>query len=1299
MPLRTIAPHFQRSINLIYDVGDADYIAGYIPTPNGATALAAIVESTVPEARQRAHLLHAAYGSGKSLLALVLSALVSADSNAEEALDTVTDRVARNWPDEASSFHSYRESGRRLLPVVLSGDEGHLSTALIRALKEALSEHGQQGLESETPFHAALATIGRWEEHYPELYRALETRLASQDGSLRSLRESLEDLQPNALAQFEMIYPTLTGGARFDRYAGPALDEVFHSTAKALHKAGYDGIFVIWDEFGRFLEARTGDAFGPEAALLQDFAEFCNRSGAAQVHLVLITHRLLSVYASGLPLIYQQEWARIAERFRPHDLTSDPSVTYRLVADAISTSNPTLWERLLEAHHEKFSLLTARTLELGLFDEVAGTLSNDARLRTQIIEQAWPLHPLTVYALPRISSQVAQNERTLFTFLAAQEPGTLVSVMGTRHRSNTWWLAKLDLLWDYFASAIRSDTTGGHAIWSGVMHGLGKSDPNDQLSKCIVKSLGIFLLIGDKNIQTDARLGGAIPTTEVLAWAVDAAEEEVVARLEQLVSRRAVKFRRADGYWTFTRGSDVDLDAEIQAALDRRAPNRLQMRQLLERYAPLPFHLPRRYNQERSMTRFFWSLYRWPKELVGTADENFLKQLGQAGYADGAVVYVLVSNAVEREEAIKNVQTLPESRWLFVIPKQPLLIEAPLNELFALQDLQSNKRFMEQDERLPGEIDYLIEDAQQRLHRALRSLLEPALEGVTWWWYDGTQWRAEETLSSSGVSPLLSSLTERWFPNTPILNNESINKHEPSKQQSRAVERVIDALLRQPDERLPKHLGISGFGPDWLVLRTLLIQTGLMQPTPQPMVVPVPEIEGELVEGEPVEGEPVEAAEIVEPLEEGNQHFQIQRPEHDLRLAAIWDHIQAFLNEATQTQQPAEDLIDSLLSPPYGLRRGVLPLLLAVMMQPRLPVLMLRQNRRVVSPLTGELFTSLVKKPAPFSFEVGRWDNRRKILWEVLESDFNDYLSEQERTQQPFDYLSIGMLRWLQAQPRYCRDTKQLSREARTFRNLIRQAQREPARVLLYDLLELLEKSGQVDQEVAALSEEASRQAFANRLSELKDEIATAYQGLLYSLDRFAVKTFAAQATRAVSDGLSAFQFWLTQLQQRIEEPLETFRFNDTLVQRLIEVNSRSQERENHGIPFWNQLSKAVLGISLHDWNDQSIKSFQSKLLEAKERAEREMVELSEDQEVVELQINLPNKEGRTAVVRNYRFRPSGLSAHGQRILQNFKSTLKIAGRPLSPDERRQVVMALLYHVLEGSQEDENAKTKRHRRR
>lgn len=1230
-PLRAVSPHFQRSINLSYDAGDADYIAGYIPTPNGASALANIFANTRANASQRAHVLHAAYGSGKSLLGLVLSALASHDPVCSDALSIVQNRLMRTFPEQAEHICTYRNSGTRLLPVILSGDEGYLSTALTHALSRALIQKGLNHLQPRTQFQAALEMIHLWEQNYPDAYQRLQTKLSLVEKSLDELTHNLKALEPNALILFERLYPEITSGAHFDPYTGPTLDSVFHATAEALHDVGYAGIIVIWDEFGRFLDNRVEDAFGAEAALLQSFAEFCNRSGPHQVHLVLITHRILSGYAAGLPQTYQQEWARIAERFSVHDVSSDPVVTYRLISEALQIPNPEAWRVFTEQHHSEFDQLTAYTLELSLFDTL-----DDVALRQQTVEGAWPLHPLAVFALPRLASRIAQNERTLFTFLAADEPYTLAEQLATSEDKSSWWFTGLDTIWDYFAEAIRSSIGSGgtHLIWSGAMYALSKVAPNDVLAESLIKTLGILLIVGEVNIQSQLHFGRVIPTTELLAWAVGAPEEVVANRLEVLSNRRVIVLRRSDGYWTFARGSDVDIDGEVSTALERRSPSRLQIRQILENTLPAPFHLPRSYNLKQCMTRFFWGLYRWPEEISSVCTETFLKQLGTHGYADGAIIYVLTTNSVEREQAITAIRKLSSRRVVFVIPDQPLLILEPIRELSALSDLSSNIVFMQQDERLQNELSFFIEDTQRRLARTMRPSLEPNQERSTWWWHDGSVW-CSDRLKATQISPLLSQLCNLWFDETPILNNELLNYHNPTGQQVRAAEKIIDILLSQPHDALPDDLNVSGHGPDWLIVRTLLIRTNLIHPT-------------------------------------ATGFWCLRRPANNPLLAQIWDIVQEFLNTATENEQNIETLIDKLQSPPYGLRRGLLPILLAAMIRLRLPVLTIRQNRKVISPITGPILTMMCQQPDHYTIEVGPWDARREALWAVLEERLQGFLVEQEHVQQPLSTLSLGLLRWLQSQPRYCRDTNQISLAAQRLRDLIRKAQREPARALFYELLELLD-DGSIDPN----DKNAYKQALADHLSRLTDEITTAYQALLYSLDCFAEETFVSASSSLRPNGQMAIRSWLEAIEQRLDTELKTFRFSDQLAQRLVQTVHHDLASQDGR--FWDHLSKAVLGIALHDWNDRSGEVFRRNLLDIKERVEHEVFELAKDESVVKLSVSLPDQEEQI-----YRFRPSDLSPQGQRILQNFKSTLEIAGRPLPPDERRQVVLALLHFVLEG---------------
>ncbi|MAU00653.1 MAG: hypothetical protein CL608_26205 [Anaerolineaceae bacterium] len=1245
--LRTISPHFQRSINLTYDASNAEYVASYIPTPKGARALATILNNALENGSQRAHVLHAPYGSGKSLLGLVLSAVISQDPSCSSSLDTVQVRMERVYPIAAQAVQSYQATKQRLLPVILSGDEGSLSTALIRALTRSLASKGLGDLRPRTQFQAALETIDLWERSYPDVFQNLDARLVQENHTISSLCEDLEAIQPEALALFERLYPDMAAGARFDPYAGVSLADAFHDTAQALNGTKYDGFFIIWDEFGRFVEARASEAFGPEAAFLQSFAEFCNRSGSHQVHLVLITHRLLSGYAADLPTEYQQEWARIAERFQAHDVTSDPAVTYRLVSEAVETTDQIAWQQFAKQHQHTFNNLTAQSLELDLFEGL-----DDTSLRQQIIERVWPLHPLTVYALPRLANQVAQNERTLFTFLAADEPGTLQEKLA---RANSdWWMLRPDAIWDYFAEAVRLDVGPGgtHATWSGVMYALSKASSNDRLTQVIVKALGVLTIVGDVNVQSQTTYGRITPTTELLAWASGTEEKEVASCLQRLKRRRAVAFRHADGYWTFTRGSDVDLDAEIAAAIERNTPSPIQIRQLLERDAPAPFHLPRSYNQERGMTRYFWGLYRWLDDL-GSISETFLKQLGPDGYADGVVAYVLTTNSVERNQAIQLLENLSDSRVIYVIPERPLLIKDALNELFALHDMQNDAAFMHKDERLPNEVAFFIEDAQRRLIRALQPLLDPMQRGASWWWHDGSKWRSERVKGTKDVSRLLSRLCTQWFNQTPILNNESLNQQEPTRLQINAAIKVIDALLshqsNDEDDRsiLPLDLNLTGYGPDFLIMRTMLIQSGLLKPI-------------------------------------SDEYGVLERPSNSETLAIIWDEVQEYLRKAMENERDTAILIDKLQSPPFGLRRGVLPVLLAAMMWPRSRVLTIRHKGKAISPLTGKAFTDLCWRPREFTIEVGPWDRRHAALWAVLEERCQSFLMPQEREHQPLSYLSRGLLRWLQARPRYCRDTNRISQDARQLRTLIYDAQSDPARVLFYDLLALLD-NGQVDPH----SSVAYQEMLATQLAQLIDEIDMAYQALLYDLDRFAEESFANDAPARQLTGKAALNFWMAGLEQQSGKTLSTFRFSDHLAQRLVATVRSGEEIDS----FWDGLSEAVLGLHLQDWNDRSLETFKNNLLEAKERLEREIFELTENESAIELHVVLP-EEGK----QTYRFRPSDLSPHGQRILQNFKSTLEIAGRPLSPDERRQVVLALLHHVLEEPKSNNERRRKKKRR-
>ena len=116
--------------------------------------------------------------------------------------------------------------------------------------------------------------------------------------------------------EFETIYPNLTAGSTFNPFIGFDVVELYESVVKAIEPEGYNGIYVVYDEFSKFLEANIKGASVSDTKMLQDFAEKCNRSGKHQLHLMLISHKEISNYIDELPKQKVDGWRGVSERFK-----------------------------------------------------------------------------------------------------------------------------------------------------------------------------------------------------------------------------------------------------------------------------------------------------------------------------------------------------------------------------------------------------------------------------------------------------------------------------------------------------------------------------------------------------------------------------------------------------------------------------------------------------------------------------------------------------------------------------------------------------------------------------------------------------------------------------------------------------------------------------------------------------------------------------------------------------------------------------------------------------------------------
>ena len=166
---------------------------------------------------------------------------------------------------------------------------------------------------------------------------------------------------------------------------------------------------------------------------------------------MLISHKEIANYIDKLPKQKVDGWRGVSERFKHIHLNNNFSQTYEIISSVIQ-KDTSMWEKYLVEHKDDFNDVAQRYSLHPLFSENKDEL-------TMALFGCYPLHPVSTFILPRLSERVAQNERTLFTFLSASGNSTLPSYLD---RSNDEFaFITPDVIYDYFEPLFKKEVYAG----------------------------------------------------------------------------------------------------------------------------------------------------------------------------------------------------------------------------------------------------------------------------------------------------------------------------------------------------------------------------------------------------------------------------------------------------------------------------------------------------------------------------------------------------------------------------------------------------------------------------------------------------------------------------------------------------------------------------------------------------------------------------------------------------------------------------------------------------------------------
>lgn len=1210
--LSKASPFFQRSINLKYDLSTSEYINFYIPTTKSVEALKEIASSCLNEHNQRAHIFVGPYGVGKSIFTVVLAGLLSRNNNINEAVFEFIKKIKNEYTQLSTDILKLYESGKKYLPVVLSGDEGPLEFALARGLLQALQREGINDIKPHTIFSAVKQTILMWQGNYPEVYRELESVLKKNRSiNINQFIDKIDRLDIDAYSMFLKIYPQLTAGSQFNFTYKQSPIELYKQVASEISSYKYSGIFVLYDEFGRFLEGRIGQPFGAEAQLLQDFAEYCNRTSEPVVHLIAITHRVMSQYAQGLPGDVRLEWQRIEGRFKTLSLIGDSRISYTLIGKALQSLNKAACDIYLNKDTNLvFMGIMSRTVELGIFD-----LSTDETL--DVLRTVYPLHPVTLFCLPELSEKVAQNERTIFTFLFGKDPYSLDDLLKRNFIQNSKALPfiYIDHLYDYFKEPMRADNTPGgvHETWSFAEGALKLIPDKKSIARRIVKALAIIHAVNKGSANR--------PNNELLTLALGYDENfsEYSEGIDYLVAKKIIIFRATSNCWEFVQRSDVDVIKEIEAVLDEISPNERILKTALDKFFKSIYFPARKYIDEYGTIRYFTGVYFTVDEVCNINDWNgYLEKFETAdgkknGYADGIVAFILAADQSQKQRAVEYVRFQNEPRVIFVIPECPIKIYHPLKEMFALNILQNRPSLKDVDPRVEKELEFLIDDSKERVRALLNQITDPSAKGV---WYN--QGNKIDVRSYSAVCKYVSRICTVCFSNTPPIFSEPLNRKAPSVQQIKASQKVIDSLLQ---DELSPGLGLIGSGPDVAIYKMVL-----------------------------------KANDII--AETGN-NIEIKRPE-DEKFALLWDTIYEYLTSSAHEEITFAPLIDKLQKPPWGLRRGIIPILISPVIARHLSSITVTLRGKPLSPLTGVYFTEIVKSPDNYGILYNSPEPYAIRLYDTLEKLFTDDYRGYKNRKQPLYFITQCMEKWLLSLPNYCRSsTRYLPDTTKLFRDIIRKCKMDPYVELMSNLPNVLKIDDETPSEVIEDLVINHIGVLIGAVNELKRKVR----------DRL-LSVFGLGGDN-VSD---AANNWMNNIILEPNKDMKNHIIGDVYCSTLMKYCHNSELEETEWI---SGLAKEITGLDLDYWTDQTEDMFIKMIDEAKERIEREYFQLNEtpNSGIIKVTFGPDNNQ------INFSFKENSLSESAQRLLANVKRTIDNTGHELNYDERMELGLELLKHL------------------
>ena len=674
-------------------------------------------------------------------------------------------------------------------------------------------------------------------------------------------------------------------------------------------KLGHSGVLLVLDELGKFLEYAALRPDTEDVYILQRLAEAAARSSDSPLILLGLLHQGFHAYAENLPSTQRQEWEKVGGRYG--EITFDQPLSHvtALVKGALNVDRTLISNDVVA----RVPAVKAAALDTGWY-------GNSAELVSPL--ELYPLHPAVLPVLVRFFARFGQHERSLLGFLLSSEPFGLQDYAKRPANGRAWY--RLCDFYDYIRSVFGHRLAGGsyQSHWLRISETIDRMTDVDEYQLMVLKTVAVLNVLDAEYL---------LANEVVIAAALDDGDETgSVGRATTSLKQRGLLFDRgiAGGYclWPST---SVNLESAFEAAKRVLGPVDSVSAQLRP-YLSQSSVVARRHYIERGTLRYF--------EVRYADSTNVLETIELPTEADGQVVIVLCDSTDEGREALATIAATGDA----TNPKVLVAVSPPLQSIAAeVQDARcwqwvaDNTPELNQDSYAGAEVARQIAASRRVLHRSLDSIFGFRGEELCemQWLYVGEV----VILPGKGkLSAKVSDICDELYCDAPRIHNELLNRRTLSSAASAARLRLIGRMFSAPGE---PSLGFEdGKAPPEKSMYLSVLDAGNVHRKEA----------GHYVLSEP----PAEA--------------------DDLHLRPALSQILVLLDQAEGRRVPVAEVFDILQQRPYGVRMGVAPLLIAIIMVAHAHEIAVYENGTYLQRFDSHDFLRLTKQPSTFELQLCR---------------------------------------------------------------------------------------------------------------------------------------------------------------------------------------------------------------------------------------------------------------------------------------------------------------------------------------